>query len=94
MNKPAVIAIAVAAVAVPLGIYTISPLFTNTQVDEPIPDGTSASVAFGEFMKMSEEERRERGGAMSPEEKKLVMAGAAQSNSTVEEAMVDGAADT
>jgi Electron transfer DM13 len=38
MNKKTlVILVIVAAVAIPIGIYTISPLFINTTVNEPLP---------------------------------------------------------
>ena len=38
MNKTVIVAIIVAAVAVPVGIYAASPLFTNTVVNEPLPE--------------------------------------------------------
>ncbi|HEY7078181.1 MAG TPA: hypothetical protein VH500_00670 [Nitrososphaeraceae archaeon] len=39
MNKKIliVISIVVAAIVIPFGIYTISPLFTNITVNEPLP---------------------------------------------------------
>ena len=45
MNKTAIVAIVVAAVAVPVGVYAASPLFTNTVVNEPLPE-----VAGGDKM--------------------------------------------
>ena len=39
MNKKIliVISIVIAAIAIPFGIYTISPLFTSNTVNEPLP---------------------------------------------------------
>jgi hypothetical protein len=37
MKKSIIVAIIVAAIAVPAGVYAASPLFINTTVDEPLP---------------------------------------------------------
>jgi hypothetical protein len=37
MNKSIIVAIIIAAIAVPVGVYATSPLFTNTMIDEPAP---------------------------------------------------------
>ncbi len=37
MNKSIIVAIIVAAIAVPVGVYAASPLFTSTTIDEPAP---------------------------------------------------------
>jgi hypothetical protein len=81
--------IIVAAVAIPLGIYTVSPLFINTEINEPVPtvrndnnDAAAAMQEFKDFMEMSEEERVEKGQQMSIEERDMIMKGAAQSNGT------------
>jgi hypothetical protein len=64
-RKAIIIGIVIAAVAIPLAIYTISPLFINTEINEPEPtvsignDDAAAIQEFKEFMKMSEEERIE-----------------------------------
>ena len=70
MNKKAIIVIIIiAAIAIPVGIYTVSPLFINTIVNEPLPT-TSSSVTdlqkFQEFMSMNnEQERIEKGQQMT-----------------------------
>jgi hypothetical protein len=94
MNKKAIIVIIIiAAIAIPLGIYTASPLFINTIVNEPLP--TSSSVTdlqkFQEFMSTNnEEERVEKGQQMTTEEKNAILRGAAQVNgNTVNENMTE-----
>lgn len=37
MKKSIIVAIIVAAIAVPAGVYAASPLFINTTIDEPLP---------------------------------------------------------
>ncbi|MGQ0794981.1 MAG: DM13 domain-containing protein [Nitrosopumilaceae archaeon] len=37
MNKKILIAVIVAGIALPAGVYAISPLFINTTIDEPLP---------------------------------------------------------
>ncbi len=87
-RKAIIIGIVIAAVAIPLAIYTISPLFINTEINEPVPtvsNGNKDAAAmqeFKEFMKMSEEERIEKGKQMSIEERDMIMKGAAQTNGT------------
>jgi electron transfer DM13 len=45
MQKKILIALViVAAIAIPIGIYTISPLFISATVNEPLPTTTSTSV--------------------------------------------------
>lgn len=83
-----IIVIAIAAIAIPLAIYTLSPLFVNTEINEPLPtvsNGNNAVVAvqeFKEFMEMGEQERREKGIQMGNEERNMIMIGAAQTNGT------------
>jgi electron transfer DM13 len=93
-RKAIIIGIVIAAVAIPLAVYTISPLFINTEINEPEPtvsignDDAAAIQEFKEFMKMSEEERIEKGQQMSIEERDMIMKGAAQTNgTTVDEEM-------
>jgi hypothetical protein len=87
-RKAIIIGIIIAAVAIPLAIYTISPLFINTQINEPVPtanngiNDAAAMQEFKEFMNMSEEERIEKGQHMSIEERDMIMKGAAQTNGT------------
>jgi electron transfer DM13 len=87
-KKAIIIGIIIAAVAIPLGIYTASPLFINTEINEPVPtlkngnNDAAAMQEFKDFMEMSEEERIEKGQQMSIEERDMIMKGAAQTNGT------------
>ena len=103
-RKTIIIGIVIAAVAIPLGIYTISPLFVNTEINEPLPttvsnDGNRNDSAysipqFRDFMEMSEKERLEKGMQMSNEERNMIMKAAAQFNdTTVNENMVTSAGE-
>ena len=101
MNKKAIIiVIIIAAIAIPFGIYTVSPLFISTTVNEPLPTTSSSSVTdlqkFQEFMSMNnEQERVEKGQQMSTEEKNAILKGAAQANgNTVNENITIEAAAT
>lgn len=53
-----IIGIIIAAIAIPLGIYTISPLFINTEINEPLPSlaNEKSSIDFAKFMAMTENE--------------------------------------
>jgi hypothetical protein len=91
-RKTIIIGIIIAAVVIPLGIYTVSPLFVNTEINEPLPtvgnennvdDDTAAMQQFKDFMEMSEEERIEKGQQMSNEERDMIMKAAAQTNGTI-----------
>ena len=45
MNKKTIIVvIIIAAIAIPVGIYTASPLFINTTVNEPLPTSSVADL--------------------------------------------------
>ena len=91
-KKTIIIGIIIAAVAIPLGIYTVSPLFVNTEINEPLPtvgndnnnndDDAGAMQQFKDFMEMSAEERIEKGQQMSHEERDMIMKTAAQTNGT------------
>jgi hypothetical protein len=103
MNKKRaiIVVIIIAAIAIPFGIYTVSPYFINTTVIEPLPTASSNSVSdlqkFQEFMSMNseEEERVEEGLQMTEEEKNAIMRGAAQTNGiTVNEDMTEATAAT
>ena len=85
MNKRKVIivVIIIAAIAIPVGIYTVSPLFINTTINEPLPTTSSLTdlQKFQEFMSTNNEEQRvEKGQQMTTEEKNATLRGAAQSN--------------
>jgi hypothetical protein len=98
MNKRSIIVvIIIAAIAIPVGIYTVSPLFINTIVNEPLPTSSVSELQkFQEFMSMnSEQERLEKGQQMTTEEKNTILRGAAQTNgNTVNENMTEAAATT
>ena len=96
MNKKIVIVIVlvVAAVAIPFGIYTISPLFTSSTVNEPLPttaaivNKNTASQEYQKFVSMNEQDRINAAKQMSQRQKNMVMIGAAQLNNTVSENVV------
>jgi hypothetical protein len=96
MNKKAIIiVIIIAAIAIPVGIYTASPLFINTVVNEPLPTTSSLTdlQKFQEFMSINNEDQRaEKGQQMSTEEKNAILRGAAQTNGiTVNQNMTEAA---
>jgi hypothetical protein len=88
-KKTIVIIIAIAAFGIPLAVYTVSPLFINTEINEPLPtvsnennNDAAAMREFDRFMEVDEQERRERGHQMGNEERNTIMIGAAQTNGT------------
>ena len=54
-NTKIIIGIIISAIVIPSVIYTASPLFINTAVNEPLP--VSGSSEFQKFMNMTEEGR-------------------------------------
>ena len=88
MNKKIKITIGgiIAVIAIAITTYTISPLFINTTIDEPLPD-TSTNISFEEFMKLSEDERAAIGKDMTQEEKDNIMRVFAQENATINDEM-------
>jgi hypothetical protein len=92
-----VIIIAIAVVAIPVGVYTISPLFISNTINEPLP--TTAAVAnpkeasqqYQKFTSMNEQDRMNVAKQMNQKEKNMVMIGAAQINNTINEnAVISG----
>ena len=83
-RKAIIIGIVIAAVAIPLGIYSVLPLFINTEINEPLPtvsNGNNVRAAireFRQFMEMGEEERSVMGHLMDVEERDMIMIGADQ----------------
>ena len=75
-----IIGIIIAAIAIPIGIYTISPLFINTEIDEPLPPllSSESSIGFEKFMAMTEEEKINAAKNMTVEEKDMIMKMAAK----------------
>jgi hypothetical protein len=96
MNKKilAVIIIVVAAVVIPTGIYTISPLFISNTVNEPLTTTTTvinkntASQEYQKFISMNEQDRINAVKQMSQRQKNMVMIGAAQLNNTMNETVM------
>ena len=88
MDKKIKIAIGgiIAVIAIVIATYTISPLFINTTIDEPLPD-TRTNISFEEFMKLSEDERATIGKNMTQEEKDNIMGVFAQENATINDEM-------
>jgi hypothetical protein len=83
-----IISILVAAIAIPIGIYTISPLFINTEINEPLPPLSSESaLVFEKFMAMTEDEKINAAKNMTVEEKNTIMKMAAKQNTTINENM-------
>jgi hypothetical protein len=77
------ISVIIAAIAIPIAIYTISPLFISTVVDEPIP--VSAASEFQKYMNLTEEERKQAAENMSREQAISIGIMAAKQNITVNE---------
>ena len=87
-NTKIIISIIVAAIAIPIGIYTISPLFINTEINEPLPPLSSESaLVFEKFMAMTEDEKINAAKNMTVEEKHTIMKMAAKQNTTINENM-------
>ena len=69
-------------------IYTISPLFINTEINEPLPPLSSESaLVFEKFMAMTEDEKINAAKNMTVEEKNMIMKMAAKQNTTINENM-------
>jgi len=79
-----IIGIIIAAIAIPLGIYTISPLFINTEINEPLPSlaNEKSSIDFAKFTTMTENEKLDASKKMTVEEKDMIMRTAAEQNTT------------
>ena len=78
-----VIGIIIASIAIPFAIYTISPLFLSTEVNEPDP--AISLSEFQNYMNLSEEERIEVAKNMSREKAMMIGIMAAKQNTTVNE---------
>jgi hypothetical protein len=96
MNKriKIVISIVVAAIVIPFGIYTISPLFTSNTVNEPLPTtaaGVNKNTAlqdYQKFVSMSDLDRSNAAKQMSQRDKNMVMIGASRINNTINESAI------
>lgn len=81
-----IIGIIIAAIVIPIGIYTISPLFINTEINEPFPLLSSeSSIGFEKFMTMTEDEKINAAKKMTKKEKDMIMRTAAEQNTTIDE---------
>jgi predicted RNase H-related nuclease YkuK (DUF458 family) len=79
-----IIGILAAAIIIPSVIYTISPLFINTRVNEPLPLSVGYT-ALQKFMNISDEQKIMVANDMSQSEKDMIMAASARENNTVNE---------
>lgn len=79
-----IVGVIAAAILIPIIIYTVSPLFINTSVNEPPP---VSALAFQKFMSMTEEGRIQAANNMNQNEKEAIMKMAAQENNTASENM-------
>jgi hypothetical protein len=77
-----IISIIIAAILIPLAIYTISPLFLSNVVNEPDP--TLAISEFQKYMNLSEEQRIEVAKNMTREKAMMIGIMAAKQNTTVD----------
>jgi hypothetical protein len=87
-----IVGLIIAIVVVPLVVYTVSPFFISTEVNEPVP--VLASAEFQRFMNLTEEGRIQAAHNMSQQEKDLITRMSAKENSTVNESIAGQEADT
>lgn len=89
-----VISIVTAAIVIPFGIYSISPLFTSNTINEPLPttaagvNKNSALQDYQKFVSMSVMDRSNAAKQMSQRDKNIVMIGASQINNTINESPI------
>ena len=76
-----IIGVIIAIIVIPLAVYTVSPLFVSTEINEPLP--TLASAEFQRFMNLTEDGRIQTASNTSQQEKDSIMIMAAKENSTV-----------
>ncbi|MGZ5490641.1 MAG: DM13 domain-containing protein [Nitrososphaeraceae archaeon] len=84
-----IIGIIVIAIVIPLGIYTISPLFINTEINEPLPSlaNEKSTTDFAKFMAMTEDEKLDAAKNMTKKEEDMIMKMAAKQDTTINETM-------
>ncbi|MCJ7637680.1 MAG: DM13 domain-containing protein [Nitrososphaeraceae archaeon] len=84
-----IIGIIVIAIVIPLGIYTISPLFINTEINEPLPSlaNEKSTTDFAKFMAMTEDEKFDAAKNMAEEEENMIMKMATKQDTTINETM-------
>jgi len=95
-KKIAIIGIIIATIVIPIGFYTVSPLFLSKTVNDPAPSlgqmnsgvQNESLTQFEQFMSMSDQEQVEKGQLMSTAEKDAIMKSAATTSGvTVNEEM-------
>ena len=69
----------------PIAFYTLSPLFVNTEVNEPFPIEIT-DQDYQKFMQLDENDRAEIGKQMTNEQKNAIMLISSKINNTVTEA--------
>lgn len=69
-------------IAIAIGFYTISPLFINKTVDEPIPENVAID-AYNKFETLSNEERLQIAAEMTDREKNIIMIGGEKVNKEI-----------
>jgi electron transfer DM13 len=67
--------------------YLVSPLFTSTEVNEPLPTSAVQSESFQRFIAMNEEEKMQAAKQMSSQERDGIMSAAARVNNSLDEPM-------
>ena len=84
-----IIGIIVIAIVIPLGIYTISPLFINTEINEPLPSlaNEKSTTDFAKFMAMTDDEKLDAAKNMAEKEEDMIMKMAAKQDTTINETM-------
>ncbi|MGI9010151.1 MAG: DM13 domain-containing protein [Nitrososphaeraceae archaeon] len=84
-----IIGIIIIAIVIPLGIYTISPLFINTEINEPLPSlaNEKSTTDFAKFMAMTEDEKLDAAKNMAEKEEDMIMKMAAKQDTTINETM-------
>ena len=83
-RKTLILTIIVVAIAIPVGVYTFSPLFINRTINEPLP--SDAVQQYQKFISMDQQHRINAAKSMDEKQKNMIMrAAAAQINSTVNE---------
>jgi hypothetical protein len=67
--------------------YLVSPLFTSTEVNEPLPTSAVQSESFQRFIEMNEEEKMQVAEQMSSQERDEIMSAATKVNNSIDEPM-------
>jgi hypothetical protein len=82
-RKMLILTIIVVAIAIPVGVYTFSPLFINRTINEPLP--SDAVQQYQKFISIDQQHRINAAKSMDEKQKNMIMRAAAQINSTVNE---------